>query len=55
MMEKNMIIKVRVNASGKRTIGYAHLLPEHHRISDILNGNDDYLVLQQEDRTSPIR
>ena len=51
--EDNRIVKVRVNASGKRAIGYVDLPAEHQRISDILNGPEDYLMLRQEERPLP--
>ena len=43
-------VKIRVNASGNRIIGYVYLAPEVHRASDFLNGPDPYLVVWDEDQ-----
>lgn len=56
-------VKVRINASGKRIIGYVDLLaatypvnrrPEHPRISDVLNGPDFFLLIQEDERPSAL-
>lgn len=42
------IVKVRINAAGKRTIGWVQLPQDVHRVSDVLNGLQSFLELQDE-------
>ena len=40
------MVKVRLNASGTRLIGYVELLPHENRISDRLNDSDSFFLLE---------
>jgi hypothetical protein len=61
--DKRRFVKVRINATGKRLIGYVDLLAptypvdrrtEHPRISDVLNGPDFFLLIQEEEEPSAL-
>jgi hypothetical protein len=49
MSDGDRVVKIRVNASGRRIIGFVRLPPETYRISDVLNGPDPYLSLEDEE------
>lgn len=42
------LVRVRVNASGKRIIGIVGIPPPHFRVSDYLNSHEDFLRVRQE-------
>ncbi len=55
--EEGNIVKVRINASGKRIIGYVELYAKdarttHPRISDILNSAEPFLLIREEEDSS---
>ncbi len=45
MDEAKRVVKIRLNASGKRVIGYVELLGHENRISDRLNDADTFFLL----------
>ena len=48
--EDTKIVRVRVNISGKRLIGYVSLPPgEFSRCSDVLNGSEPYILIQDQE------
>ncbi len=47
--EVKRAVKVRLNASGTRLIGYVQLRPHENRISDRLNDGDAFFVLDTPD------
>jgi hypothetical protein len=53
-MEKPRVVKVRVNASGLRIIGFVHLPDGVYRTSDVLNAGDPYLLIQDTNEPSPL-
>ena len=48
MDRQKKVVKVRINASGKRIIGIISVPPPHFRVSDYLNSHDDFLRIKQE-------
>jgi len=46
--KQKKIVKVRVNASGKRIIGIISVPPPHFRVSDYLNSHDEFLLVKQD-------
>lgn len=53
-MENPRVVRVRVNASGLRIIGFVHLPDEVYRTSDVLNSAAPYLLVQDTDEPSPL-
>ena len=49
------VVKVRVNASGKRVIGYVDLSDQYNRISDILNGPETSFLVHLEETPSDLK
>ena len=51
--EDTRIVRVRINVSGKRLIGYVPLPPgEFSRLSDVLNGSEPYILIRDEEAPS---
>ncbi len=47
-------VKVRINATGSRYVGYVHVLPPKTRISDVLNDEGDFITLVDVDSVDPV-
>ena len=51
--EHTRVVRVRINASGKRLIGYVPLPPgEFSRLSDVLNGAEPYILIRDQEAPS---
>lgn len=55
--KENNVVKMRINASGKRIIGFVELYAKdprttHPRISDILNSAEPFLLIRDEEDSS---
>jgi len=47
-------VKVRINVSGSRYVGYVRVLPPKTRISDVLNEDKPFMTLWEVDSVDPV-
>ena len=47
-------VRVRINLSGSRYVGFVHVYPPKTRVSDVLNEEDPFMTLFEVDSVDPV-